>query len=181
MTKQSKAAPPFFARYAEDEQGYPRWDFESFYQQGLSCHAWGLPKALAHQALRHLAAAWREKGHPVAMWQVRAFIYGCAGLCSGEPRQRKAAPSYTWPAPPDPSWELVVCVYPDGVCDLDLVHQVSRRFWSEDNGFFDLPSEDLRVLNQHWFEAMGFEVMRMVPDMCVQVGTKSSHLQAVPQ
>lgn len=80
---------------------------------------------------------------------------------------RHAADSYQWTTPPDPSWSLIACVYPDGQCDLDMVHEASRRFWSEDNGFIPLPSDNPFLINRDWFEKMGFDVMVMYSEMTV--------------
>ena len=156
--------------------GYPRWDFEMFYQQGLRCFEWNVPRPLIKQAFRAVCERWAAKGHFVAMWQIRAFVHGCTGDFGK--RQRRVAETYSWPNPPDASWLLVVCVYPDGICDLDLVHQVSRRFYSEDNGFISPPTEMLSVINSNWYEEMGFEIMRMQPYWpgALKVGSQQNHL-----
>ncbi|GAB0079373.1 hypothetical protein TOC8171_47790 [Pseudomonas syringae] len=164
---------PFLDR-AEDPDGYPVWGFEVFYQQGISCFVWGLTKPLIRQAFKRVCADWRAKGQTVAMWQVRAFVYGLTGRCGDGVRSRMVSSEFQWPTPPDASWRLLVCVYPDGKCDLDLVHPVSRRFWSEDNGFFSLPSEDPCTINRDWFEQLGFEVMIMQPGMHVQIADRKA-------
>lgn len=82
--------------------------------------------------------------------------------------------------PPDASWELVVCVYPEGVFELDLLHPVSGRFWSEENGFFAAPTEDRHLLNRGWFEYMGFDVLTMQPALQVKIaGPAYPHLKLV--
>jgi len=167
-----------FLDLATDEDGYPSMGFEEFYQQGISCFEWGLPKPLVRQAFRHLCDVHKAKGGAVAMWQVRAFVYGLSGRYEGGLRSRKASAGYQWPAPPDASWELIVCIYPGGSFDLDLLHPVSCRFWSEDNGFFDVPTEDRSLMNCDWFESMGFDVMTMQPAMQVQIaGSEPPHLK----
>lgn len=164
---------------ATDEDGYPSISFEVFYQQGISCFVWGLPKPLVRQAFRRVCADQKAQGNAVEMWQVRAFVYGLSGRFEGGQRERKAAAGYQWPTPPDASWELIVCIYP-GSFDLDLLHPVSCRFWSEDNGFFDVPTEDLSLMNRYWFESMGFDVMTMQPAMQVQIAdSKPPHLKLV--
>lgn len=169
-----------FLSKAEDPQGYPRWDYEMFYQQGLACFVWRLPRLLVRQAFRKACEVWKAKSGMVAMWQIRAFIYGVSGGCRGGIVKPRAPEGFCWPASPDPSWALVVCVYPDGYCDLDMVHPVSRRFWSEDNGFLALPSYDRTLLNLDWFETMGFEVMRMQPLLKVKMEPQGlSHLKIV--
>lgn len=170
---------PTFLQHATDDLGFPTWEFEAFYQQGLSCFTWGLPKSLVRKAFRHLCASWKARALPLSMWQIRAFVYGTQGKCEAGYRERKAAPDYEWPLPPDPSWILVICAYPDGVCDLDFLHPVSGRFWSEDNGFLDLPSYDTSCMGRWWFEDMGFEVMQMQPAMQVSIGSRKPHLKLV--
>lgn len=169
-----------FLDRATDEAGYPAMGFEVFYQQGISCFVWGLPKPLVRQAFKRVCADQQAKGNAVAMWQVRAFVYGLSGRCEGGQRERKAPAGYEWPTPPDASWELIVCIYPGGSFDLDLLHPVSCRFWSEDNGFFAVPTEDRSLINRDWFESMGFDVMTMQPAMQVQIAdSKTPHLKLV--
>lgn len=92
---------------------------------------------------------------------------------------RHAEASYQWPFPPDPSWSLIVCVYPDGQCELDMVHEASRRFWSEDNGFIQLPSDSPYLMNRRWFEQMGFDVVVMYAEMTVIEGRPKRLLNLV--
>jgi hypothetical protein len=114
------------------------------------------------------------------MWQVRAFVHGLSGRCEGGQRERNAPVGYEWPTPPDASWQLIVCFYPGGSFDLDLLHPVSCRFWSEHNGFFEVPTEDRSLLNRDWFESMGFDVMTMQPAMQVDIDdSKTPHLRMV--
>lgn len=165
---------------ATDEAGYPAMGFEEFYQQGMSCFLWGLSKPLVRQAFKRVCADQQAKGDTVEMWQARAFVYGLSGRCEDGKRERNAAGGYQWPAPPDSSWELIVCIYPNGSFELDLLHPVSCRFWSEGNGFFNNPTEDLSLMNRGWFESMGFDVMTMQPAMQVQItGSKTRHLKPV--
>ncbi|KSQ21718.1 hypothetical protein APB26_32575 [Pseudomonas aeruginosa] len=171
-----------FLRHATDEIGMPNLDFEIFYQQGLTCHRWGLPRLYVRQALRSVIKSWRARfRRPVEFWQLRAFAYGLRGLCDGGTRPRRVSSDYQWPLPPDVSWDTVLCLYPDGKCDLDFVHPVSRVFWSEKNGFLELPSYDPLVMGGWWFEAMGFEILRMQPGMIVRVQEESrpARLKAV--
>ncbi|WP_235201060.1 hypothetical protein [Pseudomonas syringae] len=79
---------------ATDEAGYPAMGFEVFYQQGISCFVWGLPKPLVRQAFRRVCADEQAHGNAVAMWQVRAFVYGLSGCCEGGQRERKAPEGY---------------------------------------------------------------------------------------
>lgn len=170
----------FLAR-AEDVSGFPALDFERFYQQGLSCFAWRLPRRLVRNAFKRLCEQWKCAGKRVETWQVRAFVDGLHGNCNAGHGMglRHAAASYQWPVPPDPSWSLVVCVYPDGECELDMVHEVSRRFWSEDNGFIQLPSDNTCLINQKWFDQMGFDVIVMYPEMTVIEGNLKRPLNLV--
>jgi hypothetical protein len=64
---------------------------------------------------------------------------------------------------------MIVCVYPNGDCELDFVHPVSRMFWSDGNGFLALPTDDFARMGQWWFEEMGFEIMVMQPMMQAHV------------
>lgn len=169
-----------FHAHAEDEFGMPNLAYEFFYQQGLTCYRWGLPRAYVVQALRALSARYSQRFGTIAFWQLRAFAYGLLGLADGGQRQRAVPVDYRWPLPPDAAWQTVVCLYPDGLCDLDFIHPISRRFWSEDNGFLKLPSYDPLVLGGWWFEEMGFEIMRMQPSMEVCITeTSKPHLTTV--
>lgn len=158
-----------FLDRAEDANGYPNMAFEAFYQQGLSCFVWGLPRPLVRRAFERVCADQQARGKAIAMWQVRAFVYGMSGRYDGASCVRRVPDGYRWPSPPDASWELIVCVYPDGCCDLDLLHPISRQFWSEDNGLFHLPTTDRSLMNRDWFERMGFELMEMQPAMQVRI------------
>lgn len=155
-------------------------DFEDWYQQGMSCFYAQLPKALRRQAMHELSRRWAAKGKPVAFWMLRAFAYGATGRDATGQRTPRVSIEFSWPYPPDAAWELVVCCYPDGKCDLDLVHPVSRRFWSEDNGFFDSPGErGDRYFTRKWFEQMGFDVISFHPDAVAMVGPFTRRLTVV--
>lgn len=105
---------------------------------------------------------------------------GCPAAVTGEFESALRRRTTNGQSPPDPSWELVVCTYPDGTCELDLVHPVSGRFWSEDNGFFELPTEKRTLMNPMWFKSMGFDVMHMQPALQVRIGDpKRPHLKLV--
>lgn len=174
------ASNPSFLRSAEDADGYPSLAFERFYRQGMSCYEWHLPTILKKQAFRKVCNEWKAMGHSVALWQVKAFIYGAAGWDFRGRRDRRIAPSFRWPAPPDPSWSIVVCAYPDGYCDLDMVHAVSRVFWSEHNGFFEPPSEDATLINAGWYRRMGFAILSMQPALRVTTAKqRPPHLRVV--
>ncbi len=165
---------------AESSEGYPLVDFEDWYQQGISCFYARLSKALRRRAMRALSERWAAKGKVVEFWMLRAFAYGAAGRQSGGQRTPFASSDYQWPVPPDAAWELVVCCYPDGECNLDLVHPVSRRFWSEENGFLDPPcGSGESYFTRHWYERMGFDVIVFHPDSVVMVGAPTSHLSMV--
>lgn len=45
---------------------------------------------------------------------------------------------YKWAKMPY-GWQLEFIVYPDGLVDMDFLHPISGVFWSEDNGFLDMP------------------------------------------
>ncbi|HJV75075.1 MAG TPA: hypothetical protein VJ654_12695 [Noviherbaspirillum sp.] len=168
-----------FMSLAEDAEGYPSYAFEAWYQQGMSCYMARLPKTLRRQAFKHLARKWQSKGSAVAMWQVRAFVYGAMGKDHSGQRSPYVPEGYQWPIPPDASWQLVVCVYSGGEWDLDFAHPISRKFWSEDNGFLDLPQAPANVFQCQWFKDMGFEVMHMQPAMSVIEGRSQPHLHAI--
>lgn len=169
-----------FTDRAVDSQGYPVLAFEAFYQQGKACHLWGLPPLYIRQSLRAAVTAYTGRFGPIAYWQLRAFVYGLRGDYQGATQARRVPPDYRWPIPPDDAWIPVICVYPDGECDLDFTHPVSRKFWSEDNGFPALPPEDGKRLNAQWFEEMGFTILRMQPAMQVTVANANGqHLKQV--
>lgn len=163
-----------FHQMAVDEAGYPNMEFEEWYQQGMACHRVNMPRVLVRQAFRHLAKGWMRRNKKIAMWHIRAFVYGLSGRDNRGQRERLVPEEFSWPAPPDASWQWVVCVYPGGFCDVDLVHPASRRFWSEDNGFIELPRLDC-----WWFEDMGFTIMEMSPEMKVREGETVRHLSLV--
>nr|WP_280971288.1 hypothetical protein [Cupriavidus gilardii] len=168
----------WFLSYAVHPDGYPNLAFEAWYQRGLSCFLWKLPRPLARQAFSRLCEAWSEKGRSIEMWHVRAFIHGYAG---GPPQcpSRLVPDDYEWPTPCDASWKMVICAYPDGACEIDFVHSVSRRFWSEDNEFPALPSSGRSLLSRYWFIEMGFDVIDFNPTMAVQVTTAQPPLKLV--
>ncbi|MFY2597168.1 hypothetical protein ACOTHJ_12970 [Achromobacter xylosoxidans] len=187
--------PGHYLRRSEDIDGYPNLAFEHWYQQGMSSYMARLPRALRKQALKACIQQWQKsearRGGDVgscarhmapAYWMLRAFAYGATGRDSEGLRTPAVAEGYVWPEPPDAAWALLVCAYPDGECDLDMVHPVSRRFWSEDNDFFEPPGPR-EIFNRSWYESMGFEVMRMSPAMTARVdwAPPKRHLSVVRQ
>jgi len=142
--------------HAADDDDNPVMAFEEWYQRGLECYRWNLPRPLVKRAFRKLVLQpkWSKE---VKMWQVRAFIYGWRGGYAE--RDVCRAPGYAWPVPSDPSWDLVVFVYRDGHPVLDWLHPVSRRFWSEENELFLLPRSEPGELYRGWFVEMGFDVL----------------------
>ena len=129
-----------YLQRAEEDSEYPNLEFENWFQLGRECFLARLPKPLRRQAFHAQLSRWQAQGRPVHWWQARAFIYGAAGRgWAGKVAEPRLSSNFQWPTPPDPSWLLVVCCYPGGTCELDLVHQVSRRFWSEQNDFFEIP------------------------------------------
>ena len=163
-------------RYAQKD-GYPSLEFETWYQQGMRCYQANLPKPLRKQAFIAVKAYWAATLKEVKYWHIRAFVYGSMGLDSAGQRARYVRDSYEWPQPPDHSWELVVCCYPGGEIDLDFAHPISRRFWSEGNGFLDPPEDRPCRFNRGWYEQMGFKVMTMMP--IAQFSMAPSHLRVV--
>jgi hypothetical protein len=157
--------------YAEFD-GYPVYGFEAFYQQGLSCYRWSLPKIWRKQAFQHQADLWKLNHGKVAMWQIRAFIYGSMGWSIDSLVPKAVADESYWPLPPDPSWDTLICVYPYGFWELDFAHRVSRRFISEDSGFIDLPPVIRDGLTPDWFLQMGFIIIHMQGTELVRVGPR---------
>lgn len=102
-------------------------------------------------------------------WMMRAFAYGASGRVA-----KKAGIDYQWPKPPDCAWQLVVCCYSEGECDLDFLHPVSRKFWSEDNGFFESPPG--KRFSRQWYEKMGFSIVEMSPFSVAIDCSPSRHL-----
>lgn len=165
---------------AESDDGYPSMDFEDWYQQGMSCFYARFPKSLRAQALHALAKRWAVQGKDVRYWMLRAFAAGAAGRDASGQRTSLVASDYRWPEPPDVAWKLVVCCYPNGECDLDFVHPVSCRFWSEGNGFIEPPAESHgRYFTRQWYEQMGFDVILFHPDTAVALGMPTRHLALV--
>lgn len=170
---------PSFLSHAEDEAGYPNMAFEHFYQYGLDCYLWRLPRPMIRRAFQRACYTWKS-ANGIVMWQVRAFVNGLRGFGPAGVDATPLVPAtYSWPLPSDASWTLVACVYPDGFVDLDIVHEVSRRFWSEDNGFLELPPDEGRRLTRRWFERMGVDVIVMRPDMAVDFALPKRHLHVV--
>ena len=156
-------------------------DFEDFFQQGLECHRWNLPRVVVREAFRTTVRACTSRGRRVATWQIRAFIYGLRG--GREPSQVRRAVRYQWPTPTDPSWQLIAFVYRDGTVELDWLHPVSRRFWTDDNDQFELPPHRPGELSGHWFRTMGFDVLdEWSPTASATVGPppREPHLRIVP-
>lgn len=172
---------------ANDANGYPAMDFEDWYQQGISCFNARLPKSLRKQALRAQVKRWTGDGKRVVFWMIRAFAYGAAGQDGCGPRIPWVSKDYRWPTTPDAAWQLVVCCYPNGDCDcdLDMVHPVSRKFWSEDNGFFDPPENGHSHFSRTWDTKMGFDVITMDPSIVMdpywisRVQRSTKHLSMV--
>lgn len=162
-----------------ESNGYPAFDFETWYQQGMRCYQAALPKHLRKQAFQALVDRWGAAGRQIETWHLRAFAYGALGLDGLGRRDRFVSSDYSWPEPPDASWKLLVCFYPDGEVDLDFAHPVSRRFWSEDNGFLTQPEEQPHHFTKEWYERMGFEVMVMMPIARAISPTGRNHLRAV--
>jgi len=164
--------------HAAGDDDLPVMAFEEWYQRGLECFRWNFPRPLVLRAFGNLVLQ-QKWSKDVQMWQVRAFIYGWRGGYSG--RDVCRAPGYAWPVPSDPSWDLVVFVYRDGYPVLDWLHPVSRRFWSEENEPFVLPSSEPGELYRGWFIEMGFDVLDEMPCARLEFGNKpkSRHLTFV--
>lgn len=160
---------------------YPNMAFEEWYQHGLECYAWNMPRTLARNAFRALVTKWHRRGKSVATWQIRAFVYGLRGGCDVTKVRR--APDFEWPLPSDPAWQLIAFVYLDGHTELDWLHPVSRRFWSEENTAFDLPRhEPGEMCGGDWFRGMGFDVLsEWLPTATVSVAPpdRIPHLRPV--
>lgn len=167
--------PRGLLQHAECPDGFPNLAFEAFYQKGLECYRWRLPNIYAKQAFKVICQRYEGLQKPISFWHLRAFVAGKKGFNF---HGTHIPAEYKWPIPPDPSWRTIVCVYPDGQCDLDFVHPVSRKFWSEDNDFLDLPSYDVNEMGAWWFSDMGFEILHMQESLEVTVSEKASpHLR----
>lgn len=175
MWKAGQTNHTLFLRAEVD--GYPCFTFETWYQQGKRSYLAGFPRRYIKQAFRALCQQWLMAGKTVEMWHIRAFVYGSLGGSNTEPQWVR--PGYSWPEPVDPSWSLFVCYYPDGFCDLDMAHKVSRRFWSEGNGFVELPEKNTARFTKQWYEQMGFTVMVMTPFAELEVAAPERHLKVV--
>lgn len=168
--KRPRRLPAWVQQHAEIGE-YPNMAFEAFYQQGLASFKARLPKWLVRQSFAALVAR-----HPkAAMWQVRAFLWGLKGGVNPEEHARVPADA-SWPEKL-PGWDLVICRYPDGELDIELVHPVSRRFWSEDNHFLPIPES--KAIDQAWLKRHGFEIMQMMPVAALSYTKPSRHLKLV--
>ncbi len=82
---------------AVDEAGYPNMDFEEWYRKGMACFRVRLPRELVLQAFRHLAKEWERRNKIVAMWHIRAFVYGLSGRDDRGQRGRLVPEDFSWP------------------------------------------------------------------------------------
>lgn len=168
--KRPRRLPAWVQQHAELSE-YPNMAFEAFYQHGLECFKARLPRWLVRQSFAALVSR-----HPqVALWQVRAFLWGLKGGANPDEHTRVSAHA-SWPEKL-PGWDLVICRYPNGELDIDLVHPVSRRFWSEDNHFLPVP-EGLAI-DQAWLTCHGFEIMPMMPVAQLSYDRRPAHLTLV--
>lgn len=168
-----------FRLKAVDEYGYPSMDYEIFYQQGVECYCWGLPRYLIKQAFKKVSTDWLARNKAIHTWQMKAFIDGTRGRSEIGQHEICVDSHYQWPKPIDASWGIVICAYPDGYCEMDMLHPVSRVFWSEENGFLEHPVSSTRTLNRYWYERMGFDILYMHPDMEVVTDIAEPHLKIV--
>lgn len=169
-TNVPRRLPAWVQQHAEIGE-YPNMAFEAYYQQGLECFKARLPRWLVRLSLAALAARYPQ----VEMWQVRAFLWGLKGGVNPEEHARVPADA-RWPEKL-PGWDLVICRYPNGALDMDLVHPVSRRFWSEDNHFLPIP--ECTAIDQTWLTRHGFEIMQMMPVAQLSFDRRPAHLTLV--
>lgn len=180
-----------YLQRCESADGYPNLAFEHWYQFGMQCHMARLTPTLRRQALVACVKLWKDKGKraraggvsptvttAVEFWMLRAFAYGASGRDSEGKRRPYVSSDFAWPQPPDAAWQLVVCCYPDGECDLDMVHPVSRRFWTDDHPYFDPPGPSTRF-DRRWYESMGFDTMIMFTTAAFASGAPTRHLSLV--
>lgn len=173
-----------YLQRANVDSEYPNMEFEDWFQLGRKCFLARLTKPLRKQAFHEQLRRRQAEGRTVHWWQARAFIYAAAGRgCAGDGAEPRLSSNFQWPTPPDPSWQLVVCCYPDGTCELDLVHQVSRRFWSEQHDFFEIPVDCVDpksiFFTRQWYRDMGFDVIDFDPELLAEVGNYQPHLRLV--
>lgn len=160
--------PAYFRnRDVLDSEGMPNFDYGLWHSYGSSCRLARLNKHLRKLALQTLIKRHYPDGQGIEHWMLRAFADGAS-----RPRKNGPAPwtpeGFVWPTPPDAAWEVVACVYPDGV-EIDMVHPVSRRFWSEDNDHFQLPE---KRFTRGFCERMGIPVILMSPDFVPAIAPK---------
>ncbi|MFA0809460.1 hypothetical protein [Microbulbifer epialgicus] len=90
-------------------------------------------------------------------------------------------PDYQWPEIPA-GWQLEFILYPDGELDMDLLHLVSARFWSEDNGFLDMPvMKSGKVITVTDLKAAGVPLMTTFGHTVVSDVPKKPHLATVEE
>lgn len=170
-------------RYRDRGLNYIDVDVEWFYKQGLECFLWSLPRGLTRQALKSVCAHHVDAtDSPVALLHLRAFAFGLSGCCDGGRLDRLAPAGYAWPEPPDPSWDRVIFVFPDGGCEMDYLHPVSFECWSNQNDLPELPRDSRGVLTRNWFARMGFEIVVAMTDAVLATaapGPAACHLRVV--
>lgn len=86
---------------------------------------------------------------------------------------------YKWPEVPS-GWQLEFIAYPGGELDMDLLHPVSARFWSEDNDFLDMPiMGDGHTISVADLKAAGVPFMTTFGTAAVSDAPKGPHLKAI--
>ena len=88
---------------------------------------------------------------------------------------------YVWPEVPA-GWELTFIFYPDGFLDMDLLHPVSGRFWSEDNEFLNIPVKCCgQKITVGDLQRVGVPFMTTFGSAVVSDSIVKSHLSIVDQ
>lgn len=89
------------------------------------------------------------------------------------------ADSYKWPEVPA-GWQLEFIAYPDGTLEMDILHPVSGRFWSEDNDYLDLPvKKDGIDLCPSDLQSKGIPFMTTSPTTTVVESEGRPHLRGL--
>ena len=147
-------------------------DYDAWNHIGAECFRARLPRSLVKQALRAQARRFTANGDVVTLWHLRAFVMGLRGHTPYGDVQQEHEDHCNWPQPPDPAWEIVVCCYLSQNCEIDLVHPVSRRFFSEAMSQAEAAQVTATPYRRSWFRMMGFQIIDFDPDMLAAI----SHL-----
>lgn len=88
-------------------------------------------------------------------------------------------PDFLWPEVPK-GWQLEFIAYSNTDIDMDLLHPVSGRFWSEDHGHLETPAmTDGSPITAVTLKAAGVPFMTTFGTAAVSESSRDIHLTVV--